>query len=124
MLSKEASVIAQDLFDDYVLRSGYGTPYCYAELQDTVLASGCSVLLRGDAPRCFAGIQIGDTLYINGTDALTDNKRMQVLAHEWCHYLRRGITENPRAMRMYAGLDQPQARDYEELIAREFEKLF
>jgi hypothetical protein len=122
MFRGESGSIASDLFQEHVVKKGYQAPATSAELQSIILASGATVVLSGTAPPDFTGVQIGGTLYVNGTSSISDHKRKQILAHEWFHYLRRGANDD--ALQTYLYSDRPHARDVEEHRAKEFERLF
>lgn len=110
--------------------AGHDAPRDYAALVEIVLASGALVVWCADAPPGFTGVQIGDVLYVNGSPALSDHQRRRILAHEWCHWLRRRARGECRRVRLYQGKDgrpapdAAEGRDCEERIARAFERLF
>lgn len=124
MTRGEAQKTALQLYEEVITHAGYGTPAAYADLLDIVRASDAEVVFCVNPPSGFTGVQIGDVLYVNGSDAVSDHQRLRILAHEWCHWLRRRARHQHRHVRLYQGRDAAEGRDREEEIARAFERLF
>ena len=114
--------LAHEVFHEQITRKCRNVPTTSAEMQALILESGATVVLSGDAPPEFTGVQIGSTIYVNGTVAISDFKRLRILAHEWFHFLRRRETDP--ALLTYLYTDHPHTRDIEEHHAKEFERLF
>lgn len=123
MARQSAQKIAEGLYEKAVVRRGHSAPQDCSQLLSVVLESGALVAWCVDAPERFAGMQIGDILYINGAPGLADRQRRRILAHEWCHWLRRSTAQS-RPIRLYEGRDSAAQRECEERIARAFERLF
>lgn len=118
----QPSNVAYDIFHEHITLKGRQIPTTCAEVQEMILNSGATVILSGDAPPDFTGVQIGSTIYVNGTRAISDHKRKNIMIHEWFHYLRRRDTDT--ALQTYLYTDHPHTRDAEEQHAKEFESLF
>jgi cytochrome c oxidase assembly factor CtaG len=111
---------AQALYSRYVTATGFTPPETLSELLLFVELSGGIAMCCGDAPANFEGIQIGRWIYVRHPDAEHGHSRMRVLAHEWCHWLRR-LEHGDQIARAYRGTNE---RSEEECIARAFERLF
>jgi len=124
MNRRRTQSIALVLYRDVIADAGHASPYTYLDLLEIVLASGAMVVSCQNAPPGFTGVQIGDVVYVNGSPRMSDHQRVRVLAHEWCHWLRRLSRNQYRHVRLYQGTDATEGRDQEEQIARSFERLF
>ncbi len=124
MDGSRAKKIATLLYNDVITGEGIAPPQSYAEMIDVVLATGAQVVSCQSAPRGFTGVQIGDILYVNTSPYMPDHDSMHILAHEWCHWLRRRSQDQFRQVRLYQGRDRIEEREGEESIARAFERLF
>jgi hypothetical protein len=119
MEGADCPALARALFCCYVTRTGYTPPSTFADLLLFVQLSGIPVYYWETAPVEFTAVQIGDCIHINGRPEISDRERMRMLAHEWCHALRR------RAFHKYEWYDgTTPPREREERIARAFERLF
>lgn len=124
MNGRKAQEAALQLYREAITQAGHRVPDTYAQLLDVVLATEALVVSCHSAPRGFTGVQIGDVLYVNGSEEICDHQRLRILAHEWCHWLRRRARRQHRHVRLYQGRDATEGRDQEERIARAFERLF
>lgn len=124
MARQNVEQIAQDLYEEAVVRPGYEAPQNYAQLLAIVFASGALVVWCADAPDGFEGVQIGDVLYVSGSREMTDHQRRRILAHEWCHWLRQRCRPFSRQVRLFQGVDSTASRECEEKIAVAFQRLF
>ena len=127
--TRECQQAAAQLYQQFITALGYAAPANYAELLTIVEDTGAKVVWCADAPCGFTGVQIGDLLYVNASSLFSEHQRLRILAHEWCHWLRRRSLSQPSQVRLYQGKDGRTAdavtgRDCEEKIAREFERLF
>ena len=122
MFDQEAAEEAQALYHTFIKATGYTPPKSYEELLCFVELSRASVQIC-NAPESFDGIQIGQWVYVSGSDRFTDRQRMLILAHEWCHWLRRNNAAGTH-YRLYARGDAGEFRDLEEEIATAFERHF
>ena len=128
MPKQDPAAEAAGLYQHHITATRFTPPRTYAELLLFAELSGavvCQVQSRVDD---FWGIQIGGSVFVSGTSPQTERQRMRVLAHEWCHYLRR-LEARGRAIRLYSPesvgqTDENDTRDWEERIARAFARLF
>lgn len=124
MDGRKARRIAALLYDEVIAKGAEAPPRSYAEMVEVALASGAQVVCCQNAPRGFTGVQIGDILYVNVSRYMPDHESLRILAHEWCHWLRRRSQDQFRQVRLYQGRDRVEEREGEEKIARAFERLF
>lgn len=124
MDGKEARKIATRMYRDLATDWDSFPIQCYEDLVSIVIASGAHVVSCQDAPVGFTGIQIGDILYVNTSPGMPEYKSLRILAHEWCHWLRRQSQDQFRHVRLYQGRDRSEEREGEEKIARAFERFF
>jgi len=117
---EESDEAAEELYRLYVHDTGYARPRTYADLLLFVRLSGAPVSYHPSAPDGFSGIQVGNWIHVTGREDLTDEDRKRILAHEWCHWLRRSRGYSTTRLYSRSGV----ARDYEEDVARSFESLF
>lgn len=122
MTSAEAAEEAVLLYHNFITATGYTPPTTYADLLLFVELSGGLVQIC-NAPDSFDGAQIGRWVYVSASDRYTDRQRMLILAHEWCHWLRRNNAAGTH-YRLYARESAGEFRDLEEEIATAFERLF
>ena len=119
---------AAGLYENHVVATKFTPPRTYADLLLFAELSGAVVCQVQSQVEDFWGIQISGSLFVSGTSQLTEHQRMRVLAHEWCHYLRR-LEAKGRAIRLYSAETAAQSaendkRDWEERVARAFARLF
>ncbi len=121
-VSKECAAEAQEIYDSHVASSGFDAPETYQELMAFVEASYGLVMLCANAPDDF-GLQVGEMIYVTDSPFISDRARMLILAHEWCHWLRR---EENCGYHFYSFdvVDEAEERDREEMIAIAFSRLF
>lgn len=110
------------LYQRFVIDTGYTPPETYDDLSLFVEISGAPVKAC-DAPEEFDGIQIGDWVFVTASPRVSDRGRMRILAHEWCHWLRRNNACDT-CYRLYADGGHAEFHDMEEEIAVTFERLF
>ena len=120
---EEADEEAMRLHDYYITQTGFTLPSTYADLLLFVELSGGMVAFHQEAPEDFYGLQMGEWIIVGGGARRTDRELMLILAHEWCHWLRRQDAEGLH-FRLYEVSDDAAERDREEKIARAFERMF
>lgn len=114
---------AKGLYERFIAQTGFSPPLTYADLLLFVELSGGMVAFHQEAPDDFFGLQMGEWIIVGGSARRSDRDLMLILAHEWCHWLRRQSAADLR-FRLYEVSDDAAERDREERIARAFERLF
>jgi hypothetical protein len=117
---EEAGDAALELYRSHIVDTGYDAPQTFDDLLLFVKLSGAPISYHAEAPPGFSGIQVGNWIHVAGRGDLMDDDRKRILAHEWCHWLRR--SRSHASMRLYSR--GGQSRDFEEDVARAFETLF
>lgn len=113
---------ARILYQRFVIDTGFTPPETYGDLILFVELSGAPVKAC-ESPESFDGIQIGDWVFVTASSRVSDRDRMRILAHEWCHWLRRNNASDT-CYRLYADEGRAEFHDMEEEIAVAFERLF
>lgn len=119
----DAQSIAEELYQDNFTALGCLPPHTCSDLEDIILKTGMSILLRADAPGGFAGACVGDVMWINGSPRFSSYDRLKAMAHELCHWLRRAECDSPTSFLFSRGDDYGGGRAFEEDIAEAFERL-